>query len=43
LYLSKTIKLSKTSTLQEILNKTIHQDLFEAIKYIPNESIDLAD
>jgi site-specific DNA-methyltransferase (adenine-specific) len=42
LYLSKTIKLSKTSTLQEILNKTIHQDLFEAIKYIPNESIDLA-
>jgi site-specific DNA-methyltransferase (adenine-specific) len=38
---AKLIKLNKKVTLDEIINKTIHQDLFEVLDYLPENSIDL--
>lgn len=37
----KLIRLEKKAKLDEIINKTIHQDLFEALDYLPENSIDL--
>lgn len=37
----KLIKLEKKATLDEVINKTIHQDLFEVLDYLPENSIDL--
>lgn len=39
--LSKTISLSKASTIQEIENQVINQDFFECIKFLPDNFIDL--
>ncbi len=36
------IKLDKTVSLDEIENKTIHQDVFEALEYLPDKFVDLA-
>lgn len=35
------VQLRKKSSLQDILNKTINQDLFDAIQYLPDKFIDL--
>lgn len=35
------IRLEKKVSLNEIVNKTIHQDLFEALNYFPEKSVDL--
>ncbi|SMN11029.1 Putative methyltransferase [uncultured Candidatus Thioglobus sp.] len=35
------IKLDKPVSLREIENKTIHQDVFEALEYLPDKFIDL--
>jgi site-specific DNA-methyltransferase (adenine-specific) len=35
------VRLEKKVSLNEIVNKTIHQDLFEALNYFPEKSIDL--
>ena len=37
----KLITLNKKTTLEKIINKTIHQDLFEALDFLPENSIDL--
>ncbi|MBI5236112.1 MAG: site-specific DNA-methyltransferase [Deltaproteobacteria bacterium] len=36
------IRLDKPVSLSEIENKTIHQDVFEALNYLPNSFVDLA-
>lgn len=35
------IKLDKPISLNEIENKTIHQDIFEALEYLPDKFVDL--
>lgn len=35
------IKISKPASLKEIENKTIHQDIFEALDYLPDSFVDL--
>mgnify|MGYP001570972931 CR=1 FL=1 len=35
------IKLTKPASFDEIENKTIHQDIFEALKYLPDKFVDL--
>jgi site-specific DNA-methyltransferase (adenine-specific) len=35
------ITLSETATVEMITNRTVHQDLFEAIKYLPSCFVDL--
>lgn len=40
-YEKKLIKLSKQVTPQEIINKTINQDLFEVLDYLPENFVDL--
>ena len=35
------IKLNKPVSLDEIENKTIHQDIFEALEYLPSNFVDL--
>ncbi len=37
----KLIRLEKKVNLDDIINKTIHQDLFEALDYLPENSVDL--
>ena len=37
----KLIKLNKKATLDKIINRTINQDLFDALNYLPESSIDL--
>jgi len=37
----KLIQLDKKIKLDEVINKTIHQDLFEVLDYLPENSIDL--
>jgi site-specific DNA-methyltransferase (adenine-specific) len=39
--LSEIIKLNSLATVTDILNKVIHQSIFEAIDYLPSEFIDL--
>src|SRR3989338_1203870 len=40
-YKSRLIKISKPVSLDEILNKTIHQDIFEVLDYLPEKFADL--
>lgn len=40
-FLDRTISLSKSMPLEDLVNKTIVGDTFEALKNIPHESIDL--
>jgi len=40
-YKQKLIRLSEKSTIENITNKTIHQDLFETIKFLPESFVDL--
>ena len=40
-YSSRLISLSKNASSKEILNKTINQDLFEAVDYLPGKFVDL--
>jgi site-specific DNA-methyltransferase (adenine-specific) len=35
------IKLNKQASFNEIENKTIHQDIFEALEYLPDKFVDL--
>ncbi|MCX6717982.1 MAG: DNA methyltransferase [Candidatus Staskawiczbacteria bacterium] len=35
------IKINKVASLEEIENKTIHQDIFEVIDYLPDSFVDL--
>ena len=35
------IKLDKPTSLKEIENKTIYQDIFEALEYLPDKFVDL--
>ena len=35
------IKLNKPASFDEIENKTIHQDIFEALEHLPNNFVDL--
>lgn len=35
------VKINKPVSIKEIENKTIHQDIFEALNYLPDSSIDL--
>lgn len=41
IYSNKLLKLAKPTTVDEITNKTIHQDLFEALDLLPDNFIDL--
>ncbi len=41
IYSNKLLKLTKPTTVDEITNRTIHQDLFEAIDLLPDNFIDL--
>jgi site-specific DNA-methyltransferase (adenine-specific) len=40
-YRSRLLTLQASVSLQQVLNRTIHQDLFTALDYIPAESVDL--
>ena len=40
-YKKRLIKIDKDVSIEEILNKTIHQDIFEVLDYMPSNSIDL--
>ncbi len=40
-YKEKLIKLSKSTILENIENKTINQDIFEVLELLPNSFIDL--
>jgi len=40
-YKKRLIKLTKPVSIEEIENKTIHQDVFEALNYLPNNFVDL--
>ena len=40
-YKSKLIKLDRIFSKDEILNKTIHQDLFEILDFLPDRCVDL--
>lgn len=40
-YAGKLVSLNKKETQGSILNSTIHQDFFEAEKYLPNDFVDL--
>ena len=35
------IKVNKPVSLDEIINKTIHQDIFKALDYLPDKFVDL--
>lgn len=41
LYLSRIISLTEPASVEQIINKTINQDLFEAIDFLPDNFIDL--
>ena len=41
LYLRKCIKLDKKSSIKRVVDKTICQDLFQALPYLPRHSFDL--
>jgi site-specific DNA-methyltransferase (adenine-specific) len=40
-YAQNLLILQEPTSLHHLLNKTIHQDMFEAIQYLPNECVDL--
>lgn len=40
-YAKRAIKLSAPATLDEVVNKTIHQDMFKALDFLPAECADL--
>ncbi len=40
-YKKRLIKIDKDVSLNEIINKTIHQDIFEVLDHLPSNSIDL--
>lgn len=40
-YANKAIVLNKKSELEELVNKTIFQDIFDSIRYLPDNVIDL--
>jgi site-specific DNA-methyltransferase (adenine-specific) len=40
-YLKGCIQLKKSAPLEPLLNKTIHQDVFSVLEYLPSESFDL--
>lgn len=41
-YKKRLVKINKPVPVGDILNKTIHQDVFEAIDYLPDRFIDIA-
>ena len=41
IYKKNLITLSKPATVKEVINKTIHQDIFEAIELLPSNFVDL--
>lgn len=41
LYVRKAIKLNFKASLDYVLDKTIHQDVFKTLDYLPDESVDL--
>lgn len=40
-YQGRLLRLTRAATLAEIVNKTIHQDLFETLEWLPQDSVDL--
>ncbi len=40
-YSKKLVKLDHKVTAEELMNKTVNQDLFEAAEYLPNDFVDL--
>lgn len=40
-YKQKLLRLDKPVTLEEVINRTINQDLFEIIDFLPKQSVDL--
>lgn len=40
-YRERLITLTRKSTAETLMDKTVHQDLFEAIEYLPDEFVDL--
>jgi site-specific DNA-methyltransferase (adenine-specific) len=40
-YRSRLLKLSKPAGLQEVANRTIHQDLLQVLDFLPSHSVDL--
>src|SRR3990167_5440678 len=38
---NRLVKIKKPVSLKEIENKTIHQDIFEALDYLPDSFVDL--
>ena len=41
-YKKRLVKISKPVSVNDILNKTIHQDTFNVLDYLPDEFVDLA-
>jgi site-specific DNA-methyltransferase (adenine-specific) len=41
LYKPRLLKLAEPATINEVLDKTIWQDIFEALRYLPDHSVDL--
>lgn len=41
LYSDRLIRIDKQATVEEITNKTVNQDLFEALDLLPNDFVDL--
>jgi site-specific DNA-methyltransferase (adenine-specific) len=40
-YRQEILYLQKTATISELMNKTIHQDIFETLPYLPSQFVDL--
>lgn len=40
-YTKKLLRLDKPVELQEVINRTVHQDLFQVIDFLPKQSVDL--
>lgn len=40
-YKQKLLRLDKPVTLEEVINRTINQDLFEIMEFLPKQSVDL--
>ncbi len=40
-YGQKLLRLDKPSSLQEVINRTINQDLFQIVNFLPQQSVDL--
>ena len=40
-YKNNLVKLTKSATVEEITNRTIHQDIFESLDFLPDKFVDL--